>query len=233
MSFTWPHSVTRFMRLVAIVVALVACVHAGLWALSEKEISAPDINGPVASMSYAPFQGATHADKAKTSIAQIRSDLRTLAPQTRAVRTYSATGGVELVPQVAAEFGLKVTAGAWLDNDPERNARELRSIVELARKNSNISGVVVANESVYRGETILVGDDKLSKKEFDYIGSARNAEEQTKIKEKVNVARLINVIQRVKREVSVPVTTGEIWSVWRDHPELVSAVDYIAVHILP
>ena len=31
----------------------------------------------------------------------------------------------------------------------------------------------------------------------------------------------------------MPVTTGEIWSVWRDHPELVSAVDYIAVHILP
>jgi cellulose synthase/poly-beta-1,6-N-acetylglucosamine synthase-like glycosyltransferase len=29
------------------------------------------------------------------------------------------------------------------------------------------------------------------------------------------------------------VTTGEIWSVWRDHPELVSAVDFIAVHILP
>ena len=31
----------------------------------------------------------------------------------------------------------------------------------------------------------------------------------------------------------MPVTTGEIWSVWRDHPELVSAVDFIAVHILP
>ena len=233
MTFTWPRSVSRFMRLVVFVVALVACVHAGLWALSEKRISAPDIEGPVASMSYAPFQGATHADKARTSVAQIRSDLRTLSPHIRAVRTYAATGGVELVPPVAAEFGLKVTAGAWLDNDPERNERELRSIIDLARKNSNISGIVVANESVYRGETILVGDEKLSKEELDLIGSARNAEEQTKLKEKVNVARLIKTIQRVKREVSVPVTTGEIWSVWRDHPELVSAVDYIAVHILP
>jgi cellulose synthase/poly-beta-1,6-N-acetylglucosamine synthase-like glycosyltransferase len=33
--------------------------------------------------------------------------------------------------------------------------------------------------------------------------------------------------------VSVPVTTGEIYSVWLEHPELVSAVDYIAAHILP
>ncbi len=221
------------MRFVAFVVALVACVHAGVWAFSEQKLSAPDIQGPVQSMSYAPFAGATHADKAQTSIAQIRSDLRILSPLTRAVRTYSATAGVELVPQVAAEFGLKVTAGAWLDNNRERNERELRAVVDLARRHSNIDGIVVGNESVYRGETVLVGDDQLSPEELAQIGTASNAEEQTRIKEKINVARLIRTIQRVKREVSVPVTTGEIWSVWRDHPELVAAVDFIAVHILP
>ena len=31
----------------------------------------------------------------------------------------------------------------------------------------------------------------------------------------------------------MPVTTGEIWTVWIDHPELASAVDFIAAHILP
>src|SRR4029078_3535295 len=36
-----------------------------------------------------------------------------------------------------------------------------------------------------------------------------------------------------KRETSVPVTTGEIWSAWLDHPELASAVDFIAAHVLP
>ena len=41
------------------------------------------------------------------------------------------------------------------------------------------------------------------------------------------------MIQRVKRSTTVPVTTGEIWHVWIEHPELVSAVDYIAAHILP
>jgi cellulose synthase/poly-beta-1,6-N-acetylglucosamine synthase-like glycosyltransferase len=37
----------------------------------------------------------------------------------------------------------------------------------------------------------------------------------------------------VKRQSPVPVTTGEIWSVWAEHPELASAVDFIAAHILP
>ena len=44
---------------------------------------------------------------------------------------------------------------------------------------------------------------------------------------------LIKLIQRVKRSSPVPVTTGDIWSAWIDHPELVSAVDFIAAHILP
>ena len=57
--------------------------------------------------------------------------------------------------------------------------------------------------------------------------------EETRVKERINVGRLIKAIRDVKRQVTVPVTTGEIWSVWRDHPELVAAVDYIAVHILP
>ena len=71
------------MRLVAVVVALVACVHAGLWALSEKRVPAPDIHGPLASVSY-----GKHPDK-QVGIAEIRSDLGMLAPHTRAVRTYS------------------------------------------------------------------------------------------------------------------------------------------------
>jgi len=226
------------MRLVAVVVALVAIVHAAVWALTEKRVTAPDLEGPFASVSYAPFAGATHADKAQTSAAQIRSDLRLLAPHTRAVRTYSATQGVELVPGIANEFGLKVTAGAWLDNDSKRNEREIRSIIDLARKHSNIEGIVVGNETVYRGETTLIGDEKLelTPEEANRLREAQASGDKSQIdraKQDINVARLIKVIQRVKRETQMPVTTGEIWSVWRDHPELVSAVDYIAVHILP
>ena len=190
------------MRSVAAVVALVACVHAGLWALSRDHISAPNYDGQLASVSYAPFEGNTHPDLSLAASAEhIRADFKLLSPLTRAIRTYSATGGVELVPAIANEFGLRVSLGAWLDKDQNRNDREIRSVIDLARRNGNISSIVVGNETIYR-------DD-------------------------VKIGELIQYIQKVKRSVSVPVTTGEIWSVWRDHPELVSAVDYIAVHILP
>jgi cellulose synthase/poly-beta-1,6-N-acetylglucosamine synthase-like glycosyltransferase/exo-beta-1,3-glucanase (GH17 family) len=222
------------MRLVAGVVALVVCVHAGLWALLHDQSQAPDVEGPLASVSFAPYHGSKHPNAGnRPTPAQIRSDLKIISPLTRSIRTYSSTGGGELVPAIANEFALRVTAGAWLDNDAKRNERELRAAIDLARKNRNVNAVVVGNESVYRGETILIGDETLDPDEQARIKAIADPEEQKAAKEKANVAKLIRVIQRVKREVQVPVTTGEIWSVWRDHPELVSAVDFIAVHILP
>jgi exo-beta-1,3-glucanase (GH17 family)/cellulose synthase/poly-beta-1,6-N-acetylglucosamine synthase-like glycosyltransferase len=190
------------MRTVAAVLALVACVHAGLWLLLQPRQTAPDFTGQLASVSYAPFAGSQHPDFGdRPTIEQIRADLKAIAPYTRAIRTYSATGGAELVPPIAAEFGLKVTVGAWIDKDEDRNEREIRSALELARRYSNVNAIVVGNETTLRAEK--------------------------------SVPDLIKLIQRVKRSSPVPVTTGEIWTVWIDHPELASAVDFIAAHILP
>ncbi|MCC7347339.1 MAG: glycosyltransferase, partial [Variibacter sp.] len=222
------------MRVSGFVVVAAACLHAALWVGMREQTSAPDHPGPLTSVSYAPYHGSTHPDKGnRPTAAQIRSDLRLLAPQTRALRTYSSTEGGDLVPGIASEFGLKVTVGAWLDHDSKRNERELRAAVDLARKHRNVNAVVVANEAVYRGETLYVGNEPQDVAELARIKAIRNEDERRKQLESFNVARLVKIIQRVKREVQVPVTTGEIWSVWRDHPELVSAVDFIAVHILP
>jgi exo-beta-1,3-glucanase (GH17 family)/cellulose synthase/poly-beta-1,6-N-acetylglucosamine synthase-like glycosyltransferase len=190
------------MRLVAGVVALVVCVHAGLWVLLHDQSKAPDVEGPLASVSFSPYHGSTHPDSGnRPTAAQIRSDLKIIAPLTRAIRTYSSTGGVELVPGIATEFDLRVAVGAWIDKDEKRNEQELRAALDLARKHRNVNAIVVGNETVYRGD--------------------KTPEE------------LIRTIQKVKRETPVPVTTGEIWHVWIEHPELASAVDFIAAHILP
>ena len=165
-------------------------------------VSAPAFNGQLASVSYTPFDGSAHPDSGRRSSAeQIRADLKAITPYTRMVRTYSSTGGAELVPEVAREFGLRVSVGAWIDKNTERNEREMRAVIDLARKHRNVDSVVVGNETIYRGE-------------------------QT-------TDELISKIQRVKRETSVPVTTGEIWNAWIEHPELASAVDFIAAHVLP
>ncbi|HVY56465.1 MAG TPA: glycosyltransferase [Xanthobacteraceae bacterium] len=193
------------MRSVAAVVALVACVHAGLWAFTRAQGTAPNIEEPLASVSYAPFEGSAHPDGGgnRPTAEQIRADLKTIAPYTQAIRTYSSTGGVELVPPIAAEFGLKVSVGAWIDKHEDRNQRELRAAVDLAKRYHNVNAIVVGNETIYRADQ--------------------------------KIENLIKTIQHVKREVggSVPVTTGEIWNVWLEHPELATAVDFIAAHVLP
>ena len=70
------------------------------------------------------------------------------------VRTYSSTGGAELVPEIAQEFGLRVSVGAWIDKNAERNEREIARSIDLARKHRNIDSIVVGNETIYRGEQI-------------------------------------------------------------------------------
>ncbi|MEA2867488.1 MAG: hypothetical protein QOE39_2203 [Bradyrhizobium sp.] len=190
------------MRAVVAVLLFVTAVHAAMWGLFRDKQQAPDFTGILPSVSYAPFEGTAHPDVDNIPNAdKIRADMKKLAPLTRAIRLYSSTGGVELVPPIAAEFGLKVTVGAWIDKNAERNEREIESAINLAKHNSNVIGVVVGNETIYRGEQKV--DD------------------------------LIELIKRVKKSVNVPVTTGEIWNIWRDNPELASSVDFIAAHILP
>ena len=190
------------MRAVVAVLLFVTAAHAGLWGLFQERQAAPDFRGILPSVSYAPFEGSAHPDVDNIpQVEKIRADLKKLSTITRAIRLYSSTGGVELVPPIAAEFGLKVTVGAWIDKNSDRNEREIDAAITLAKRNSNVNGIVVGNETIYRGEQ--------------------------------KVEDLIDLIKRVKKSVNVPVTTGEIWNIWRDNPELASSVDFIAAHVLP
>jgi exo-beta-1,3-glucanase (GH17 family)/cellulose synthase/poly-beta-1,6-N-acetylglucosamine synthase-like glycosyltransferase len=188
------------MRAVVAVLVFVTAAHAALWGLFQEKQSAPDFRGILPSVSYAPFERNHSVDQIRDT-EKIRVDLKKLSTMTRAIRLYSSTEGVELVPPIAAEFGLKVTVGAWIDKDVDRNDREIDAAINLAKRNSNVNGIVVGNETVFRGEQ--------------------------------KVEDLIDLIKRVKKSVNVPVTTGEIWNIWRDNPELASSVDFIAAHVLP
>ncbi len=199
------------MRAIVAVLLFVSAAHAALWGILQDKQEAPDFRGMLPSVSYAPFEGTAHPDVDNIpTVERIRADMKKLSTITRAIRLYSSTGGVELVPPIAAEFGLKVMLGAWIDKNADRNEREIEAAINLARRNGNVIGVVVGNETIYRGE----------QKPED----------------------LIELIKRVKRSVNVPVTTGEIWNIWRDNydeataqgkPSLASTVDFIAAHVLP
>jgi exo-beta-1,3-glucanase (GH17 family)/cellulose synthase/poly-beta-1,6-N-acetylglucosamine synthase-like glycosyltransferase len=189
------------MRAIVAVLLFVTAAHAALWGILQDKQQAPEFHGMLPSASYTPFEpGHTVADIAADS-EKVRADLKQFSTITHAVRLYTSTEGSELVPPIAAEFGMKVMVGAWIGKDENRNSREIEAAVNLARKNSNVIGVVVGNETIFRGEQKV--DD------------------------------LIKLIKQVKSAVNVPVSTGEIYSIWSDNPELASNVDFIAAHVLP
>jgi exo-beta-1,3-glucanase (GH17 family)/cellulose synthase/poly-beta-1,6-N-acetylglucosamine synthase-like glycosyltransferase len=192
------------MRTVAAVVAFVACVHAGVWALLQERVSAPGYRGQLASVSYAPFSRSAHPDRGdRPTPEQIRADLKVIAPYTRAIRLYSSTGGVEQVPAIAAEFGLKVTVGAWIDKNEERNEREIAAAIDLARKHRNVNAIVVGNETIYRGEQSVE-----------------------------DLVKLIKRVKRSSPVPVSTGEIWHVWT-QPESQELGAAVDFIAAHILP
>jgi exo-beta-1,3-glucanase (GH17 family)/cellulose synthase/poly-beta-1,6-N-acetylglucosamine synthase-like glycosyltransferase len=288
------------MRTVAAVVALVVCVHAGLWALLQRQQPVSDFRGVLPSVSYTPYSYSRlqhPEDGPPPAASQIRAELGLIAPYTRSVRTYSSTGGVEQVPGIAAELGLKTWVGIWLDDRADRDGREIAAAIDLARRYSNVSALVVGNETIKtrslaevpeirvemkgrietRVETITLSDlpfdervlraeaerrraldrsksidDILDGLKREQIKAALRAEAQNRLqaleakggkgsfdglldelKLEKSVEAQIAILKWVKRHSPVPVTTGQIWADWRDHPELASAVDFISAHILP
>ncbi len=87
---------------------------------------------------------------------QILDRLQTVQPYTHAIRSFSCTGGNELIPKLAREKGLRTVVGAWISKDKARNEKEINALVQLAN-----DGVVhiatVGNEVLLRNE-LSVGE---------------------------------------------------------------------------
>jgi cellulose synthase/poly-beta-1,6-N-acetylglucosamine synthase-like glycosyltransferase/exo-beta-1,3-glucanase (GH17 family) len=204
------------MRSAALVVALVACLHAGAWALRQTQAPAPNFDGILNSVSYSPFTTSAHPDAegSRPPEERIRADLKAIAPHTKAIRLYSSTGGVEQVPKIAAEFGLKVTLGIWLDKndrrgpkdprpevDPDCKTRfeqEMSGVLDVPCSSRNIKEISSALDLLHKSRNInaiMVGNETLFRRDFD-------------------ADKLAEIVRRVKREVGgrVPVSTGEIYS---------------------
>jgi exo-beta-1,3-glucanase (GH17 family) len=136
---------------VALILCLVAGLHLALWGLAEPRTAAAPVEGKLPSVSYNRFAKPSSGNLT-VSEAQIRADLTAIAKLAKAVRTYGSTQGLERVPEIAAEFGLSVTLGIWIDKDKSRNEREIETALDLARRNPNVTRLVVGNETVFRHE---------------------------------------------------------------------------------
>ncbi|HSO42151.1 MAG TPA: hypothetical protein VLR47_04810, partial [Rhodospirillales bacterium] len=128
----------------------------GFWAWRGRDVPLIDAPSPrLPCVSYAPFRDAQSPFDETLVITreQIEDDLGILAGLTGCVRIYSVDQGLAQVPAIAERLGLEVLLGAWLGRDPERNANEIASVIELANRHpETIRGVVVGNEVLLRGE---------------------------------------------------------------------------------
>jgi exo-beta-1,3-glucanase (GH17 family) len=109
-------------------------------------------------VSYAPFrrQGASpFLANFKVSKSDIEEDLRLVKKVSSCVRTYGISGGLDQVPQVARELGMKVRLGAWISKDTIDNQRELDQAIALTKSHSDvIELLVVGNEVLLRKELL-------------------------------------------------------------------------------
>jgi glucan 1,3-beta-glucosidase len=107
-------------------------------------------------VSYAPFHrpGQTPFDKSLLiPRQQIEEDLRALSAITNCVRTYSTDKGLDMVPEIAHELGLKVLLGAWIGYVSKNNTLELERAIMLASAWPDaVQAIIVGNEVLLRRE---------------------------------------------------------------------------------
>lgn len=124
-----------------------------LWAAKGRAHEFPDApQGEFACLSYT-ARAEINRKTPGTSRAQIERDLKQLSARTHCVRTYSVTNGLEYVPEVARQFGMRVLLGIWIGVDAKTNELEISQAIQIANNNRDvIDAIVVGNEVLLRRE---------------------------------------------------------------------------------
>lgn len=195
-------------KIISAILAGLAIVALFWYMLGEVFIlkNAKDAIEKLQCVSYAPFskeQSPFLFDSGMViSEDKIREDLSLLSKYTNCIRTYS-TVGMEDIPKIVRENGMKMYMGAWVGSDKTSTALEIKTLIKLAAKYEDVvKAVIVGNEVLLRNDTtdkVLAG----------YIKEVKNALPNT------------------------PVTYADVWEFWLKYPAVREATDFVTIHILP
>ena len=131
---------------------LCACVTLTGWAVFNRPRVEPLWPDVLQGIAFSPYQRGQDATlDQRPTLEQIDSDLALLEGKVHAVRTYSTLGSLGEVPRLAANHGLNVMLGAWLDRRRNHNEQEIERVIRLA-KSRNVVRVIVGNETLHRGD---------------------------------------------------------------------------------
>jgi exo-beta-1,3-glucanase (GH17 family) len=141
---------------VALVFAVFLAIAAGLtfqtWQ-SGRTIDLPNAeHDQLACASYTPSHNG-HTVSVSEKKALVASDLKLLATRFRCVRTYSVSEGLDEVPKVARQLGLKVMLGLWISSHGPSNDKEIAHGIDIANQYSDVvTAIIVGNEVLLRHE---------------------------------------------------------------------------------
>jgi exo-beta-1,3-glucanase (GH17 family) len=153
-----PEPAPTARRLPAMLLLAAAVLALGLYLWQQgRPVALPDTPGlQLPCVSYAPFRrpGHTPFDPAlRITPEQIEADLRLLQGVSGCVRTYGLDHGLDAVPAVAKQLGLRVWLGAWIGRDKAANDAQLQRALALAREHADVVQLlIVGNEVLLRRE---------------------------------------------------------------------------------
>jgi GPH family glycoside/pentoside/hexuronide:cation symporter len=131
-----------------------------------KALFSKVLNRGLHGMCFSPYEeGQNIGDLLSQEQIQRRMDI--VAPHTGWVRSFSCTDGNELIPQEAKAKGLKTMVGAWIGYDKEENEKELKALIDLAKKGF-VDIAVVGNE-------VLIREDLSEANILEYIRRVKEA----------------------------------------------------------
>jgi GPH family glycoside/pentoside/hexuronide:cation symporter len=136
---------------------------------SETELSvhfSKILNNGLHGLCFSPYVEGQEAGDI-LSANQIRRRLDVITSHTQWIRSFSCTEGNELIPEISKQKGLKTLVGAWISDDKERNEREIKSLIKLA-KAGLVDIAAVGNEVLHREE---ISEQEL----LQYINRVREA----------------------------------------------------------
>ncbi len=129
-----------------------SAVHVSVWTLANRALPLINVKPTVNGFAYSGYRGnQSPLDNQHPSTRELAEDLDLLHKHTDHLRMYSSLDLNEVIP-LAARRNMKVIAGAWIDADHGKNAREVAALLEKLQNYNNIDRVIVGNESLLRND---------------------------------------------------------------------------------
>jgi exo-beta-1,3-glucanase (GH17 family) len=130
------------------VIFLFGIISQGIVSATSCEVICEEPDFFVHGLCFAPYEDGQDFNS-EISIEQIRERLGFInrKPHTEWIRTYAATKGLELIPGVAKELGMKVAMGTWVRDNKED---EIENLITAACAGL-VDIAIIGNEELYAG----------------------------------------------------------------------------------